>query len=97
MVVPFNSQGVTLLTVVYSCTYTILLLLLLRHIVLLRTSSVAHWHDFRKQMYWYEMCVLIFSTNFVRNFCFISGRMKREVTVNVLRSSRKVPDIFIRL
>jgi hypothetical protein len=38
--------------------------------------------------------VLIFCTNFIRN-SFISGRIERDITVNVRKSSCKMPDIFI--
>jgi hypothetical protein len=47
-------------------------------------------HDFRKNVTGQKTCVLIFSTNLSETFLIVR-RIKRDITINVHRSSCKVP------
>jgi hypothetical protein len=58
-------------------------------------STLSHKrHDFWEKVIEYKMCVLIFSTPFICNISH-SNKNRRDIIINVHRSSCKVPVILI--
>jgi len=74
----------------------------MRHIVIVACptlpyfSTLSHkWHDFRKNVIEYKMCILIFSTNWSQTFLTLS-RNERDMITNVYWSSCAVPVTLVR-
>jgi hypothetical protein len=97
-----SHRGITLLIAVYSCAYTVLLVLLHRTLLSTVLWPIGLCRIFRNRLINVTIFgnrrintkrVLIFCTNFIRN-SFISGRIECDITVNVHKSSCKMQGIF---